>query len=128
MLRGTFGTCTQFALVLGILAADVLAFPFSRPGVWGWRTLFAITAILATFQLFCAPYLFESPRWLLTRDPEVRGGARRCEEGRGGARRREETRGRARRCEEVRGTDVTDGIDGADGADGADGSMAALVA
>ena len=120
MLRGTFGTCTQFALVLGILAADVLAFPFSRPGVWGWRTLFAITAILATFQLFCAPYLFESPRWLLTRDPEVRGGARRGEEGRGGA----------RRCE-VRGTDVTDvtdGTDGADGADGADGSMAALVA
>ena len=70
VLRGTFGTCTQFALVMGILAADALAAPLSRPGVFGWRALFAVTALLAIAQLACAPYIHESPRWLLSRDAE----------------------------------------------------------
>ena len=64
VLRGTFGTCTQFAMVLGILASDLLAFAFMEQ----WRVLFAMTPILAALQLLCAPHLLESPRWLLDRD------------------------------------------------------------
>jgi len=64
VLRGTFGTCTQFALVLGILASDCLAFAFLEQ----WRILFAVTPLLAALQLLCAPHLLESPRWLLDRD------------------------------------------------------------
>ena len=54
VLRGTFGTCTQFAMVLGILVSDLLAFTS-----WSWRFLFAITAIFAVVQLLCAPHLLE---------------------------------------------------------------------
>ena len=64
VLRGTFGTCTQFAMVLGILASDCLAFTFSEQ----WRVLFGVTPFLAALQLLCAPHLLESPRWLLDRD------------------------------------------------------------
>jgi len=34
-----------------------------------WRTLFAVTMIVALCQLLCSPLLLESPRWLLNRDP-----------------------------------------------------------
>lgn len=67
-LRGTLGTLTQFAMVIGILFADVLAFPFATPG--GWRVMFAFTAIISIAQLFLSPFLLESPRWLLNRDPK----------------------------------------------------------
>jgi len=66
-LRGTLGTLTQFALVIGILFADVVAFPFATPS--GWRVMFAITVMIAVSQLFMSPFLLESPRWLLNRDP-----------------------------------------------------------
>jgi SP family facilitated glucose transporter-like MFS transporter 3 len=66
-LRGTLGTMTQFGLVSGILVADLLAFPFATPG--GWRVLFAVTAMTSIAQLIMAPFLLESPRWLLGRDP-----------------------------------------------------------
>lgn len=66
-LRGRLGTLTQFALVLGILASDILAFPFAT--VSRWRFLFSVTEIIAFIQLFCATWLLESPRWLLNRDP-----------------------------------------------------------
>lgn len=66
-LRGMLGTLTQFALVSGILIANVLAFPFANDGQW--RFLFAVTPVLAMVQLFLAPFLLESPRWLLGRDP-----------------------------------------------------------
>jgi MFS transporter, SP family, solute carrier family 2 (facilitated glucose transporter), member 3 len=65
-LRGRLGTVTQFALVIGILIADLLAFPFAT--VEGWRTLFAVTAVVSAMQLLCSPFLLESPRWLLTQD------------------------------------------------------------
>jgi len=65
--RGTLGTMTQFALVVGILAADVLAFPFATPDP-GWRFLFAATPVIALIQLFMSPLLLESPRWLLGAD------------------------------------------------------------
>lgn len=66
-LRGMLGTLTQFALVIGILVADLLAFPFATPQ--NWRVLFAVTALVAVIQLLCSPFLLESPRWLLNRDP-----------------------------------------------------------
>lgn len=68
MLRGTLGTVTQFALVLGILAADLIGFPFATES--GWRVLFSITPIVAFAQLIAASLLLESPRWLLGRDPK----------------------------------------------------------
>ncbi|KAG7357273.1 sugar transporter [Nitzschia inconspicua] len=66
-LRGTLGTLTQFCLVIGILIADLMAFPFATEG--GWRVLFAVTMIVAILQLLMSPFLLESPRWLLNRDP-----------------------------------------------------------
>lgn len=66
-LRGMLGTLTQFAMVIGILVADLLAFPFATEK--GWRVLFSVTVITAVVQLLCAPFLLESPRWLLGRDP-----------------------------------------------------------
>ena len=66
-LRGMFGTLTQFAMVIGILIADFLAFPLATEE--NWRTLFAVTTIVALCQLLCSPLLLESPRWLLNRDP-----------------------------------------------------------
>mmetsp|Transcript_55350 Transcript_55350/g.152380 ORF Transcript_55350/g.152380 Transcript_55350/m.152380 type:complete len:528 (-) Transcript_55350:441-2024(-) len=68
ILRGTFGTCTQFSMVIGILMSDVFAFPLANKH--GWRFLFAITGFLAFIQLMLSPYLLESPRWLLSRDPD----------------------------------------------------------
>jgi SP family facilitated glucose transporter-like MFS transporter 3 len=67
-LRGTLGTLTQFALVIGILIANLLAFPFATAS--GWRVLFAVTPLTTIIQLVMAPFLLESPRWLLGRDPD----------------------------------------------------------
>jgi len=69
-LRGTFGTLTQFALVIGIFVADLLAFVFATEDLW--RVLFAVTCFVAVLQLLAAPFLLESPRWLLSRDPTSR--------------------------------------------------------
>lgn len=66
-LRGMLGTLTQFALVIGILFADLLAFPFATES--SWRVLFAVTLMISMLQLLCSPFLLESPRWLLNRDP-----------------------------------------------------------
>jgi SP family facilitated glucose transporter-like MFS transporter 3 len=66
-LRGMLGTLTQFAMVIGILVADMLAFPFATED--SWRVLFSVTLIVAVVQLLCSPFLLESPRWLLNRDP-----------------------------------------------------------
>ena len=66
-LRGTFGTLTQFALVIGILFSDLVAFVFSTELLW--RVMFSITSIITLLQLLFAPFLLESPRWLLSRDP-----------------------------------------------------------
>jgi len=66
-LRGTLGTLTQFALVIGILFADLVAFPFATPT--RWRVMFSFTATIAVGQLLLSPFLLESPRWLLNRDP-----------------------------------------------------------
>eukprot|EP00608_Synchroma_pusillum_P012317 CAMPEP_0198434300 /NCGR_PEP_ID=MMETSP1452-20131203/31850_1 /TAXON_ID=1181717 /ORGANISM="Synchroma pusillum, Strain CCMP3072" /LENGTH=589 /DNA_ID=CAMNT_0044154809 /DNA_START=1 /DNA_END=1770 /DNA_ORIENTATION=- len=76
-LRGTLGTCTQFAMVIGILASSVLAFPLATEK--RWRFLFAVTPALAALQLLCSPLLLESPRWLLRQETQESGVlARRC--------------------------------------------------
>ena len=67
-LRGTLGTLPQFAMVVGILLSDLFAFPFATESKW--RLLFSVTAVTAFLQLFCSPWLLESPRWLLNRDPK----------------------------------------------------------
>ena len=67
-LRGMIGTFTQFALVIGILAADLCAFPFAKD--WAWRFLFLMTPIVAAAQLLCSPFLLESPRWLISQGSE----------------------------------------------------------
>jgi SP family facilitated glucose transporter-like MFS transporter 3 len=67
-LRGVFGTITQFALVSGILIADLLAFPLAEEGKW--RIMFAVTPFVAVAQLLLSPLLLESPRWLLGKDPK----------------------------------------------------------
>lgn len=69
-LRGTLGTLTQFALVVGILVSDFFAFPFAN--LEKWRVLFSVTVIVSFLQLLCAPWLLESPRWLLSRKPDSR--------------------------------------------------------
>ena len=66
-LRGMLGTLTQFAMVIGILASDLLAFSFATESLW--RGLFAVTPVACVVQLILAPFLLESPRWLLGRDP-----------------------------------------------------------
>lgn len=63
-LRGTLGTCTQFALVVGILASDLFAFPFATAELW--RYLFSVTPLLCVVQLLLSSFLVESPRWLLS--------------------------------------------------------------
>lgn len=69
-LRGTLGTLTQFALVVGILISDLFAFPFAT--IEKWRLLFAVTVFVSFVQLLCAPWLLESPRWLLSKKPDSR--------------------------------------------------------
>ena len=54
-LRGMLGTLTQFALVIGILFADLLAFPFATES--SWRVLFAVTLMISMLQLLCSPFL-----------------------------------------------------------------------
>jgi SP family facilitated glucose transporter-like MFS transporter 3 len=67
-LRGLLGTLTQFALVSGILIAELLAFPFATESQW--RILFAVTPLVAVAQLLLSPFLLACPRWLLSRDPK----------------------------------------------------------
>lgn len=70
-MRGSLGTCTQFAMVIGILAADCLAFPLGREGLY-WRALLGVTPLLAAAQLLLAPLLCESPRWRLSRNDKCK--------------------------------------------------------
>ena len=64
----TTGTMTQFALVIGILIADVFGFWLCTETLW--RYMFFIVTILGALPLLMKPLLLESPRWLLARDPD----------------------------------------------------------
>ena len=59
-LRGTLGTCTQFALVIGSLFSSIVAFPLATEQ--RWRYLFLLTPILCVLQLGLSSFLLESPR------------------------------------------------------------------
>lgn len=65
-LRGTLGTLTQFSMVTGILAANLLSFPLAT--LSNWRYLFGTSGLMALTQVLASPFIFESPRWLLNRD------------------------------------------------------------
>ena len=66
-LRGSLGTCTQFALVVGILVSNILAIFWAKSSCSNcWRYLFGVTPVLALMQLVVSPFLLESPRWLLS--------------------------------------------------------------
>ena len=57
---------TQFALVVGILFADLVGFVLANAK--SWRYMFAMTSGIAIIQLLMTPFLLESPRWLLSRN------------------------------------------------------------
>ena len=67
-LRGVIGTMTQFAFVLGLFAADLLGLVLANERLW--RCMPLLIAIIGTCPLLLKPYLFESPRWLLQRNPD----------------------------------------------------------
>ncbi len=67
-LRGSLGTVTQFAMVIGILFASAL---YGLIKDWSWRWLLGATPAVALAALLAAPEgLLESPRHLLLRNPE----------------------------------------------------------
>jgi SP family facilitated glucose transporter-like MFS transporter 3 len=66
-LRGTLGTINQFALVVGILVADILSFPLATED--GWRFLLGIASLLAFIQVILGFFVVESPRYLLHCNP-----------------------------------------------------------
>ncbi len=78
-LRGRLVSLNQLAIVFGILAAQLVNWLIARPvapgasaqevllswnGQWGWRWMFAVTAIPSILFLVSALMVPESPRWL----------------------------------------------------------------
>lgn len=78
-LRGRLVSLNQLAIVFGILLAQVVNWLIARPvplgataqeilvswnGQWGWRWMFAVTAIPSVFFLVASFLVPESPRWL----------------------------------------------------------------
>jgi len=76
--RGRLVSLNQLALVVGILAAQVANWLIARPGtsgaIWnvqyGWRWMFTAVAVPAMVLLVSAPFLPESPRWLMAQGRE----------------------------------------------------------
>eukprot|EP00471_Norrisiella_sphaerica_P007503 CAMPEP_0184491336 /NCGR_PEP_ID=MMETSP0113_2-20130426/20166_1 /TAXON_ID=91329 /ORGANISM="Norrisiella sphaerica, Strain BC52" /LENGTH=574 /DNA_ID=CAMNT_0026875659 /DNA_START=148 /DNA_END=1872 /DNA_ORIENTATION=+ len=62
-LRGSLGTLNQFAMVVGILLANVLGKPLGTDPEW--RYLLGIGAIFSTLQVVLGVCVVESPRWLV---------------------------------------------------------------
>jgi SP family sugar porter-like MFS transporter len=78
-LRGRLVSLNQLAIVLGILLAQIANWLIARPvpsgatvseilgswnGQWGWRWMFAVTAIPSLLFLLATFLIPESPRWL----------------------------------------------------------------
>jgi sugar porter (SP) family MFS transporter len=78
-LRGRLVSLNQLAIVFGILLAQVVNWLIARPvpqganaheilaswnGQWGWRWMFAVTAIPSVLFLVATFLVPESPRWL----------------------------------------------------------------
>jgi SP family sugar porter-like MFS transporter len=81
-LRGRLVSLNQLAIVFGILLAQVVNWLIARPvpvgataheilvswnGQWGWRWMFAVTAIPSTLFLIATFLVPESPRWLASK-------------------------------------------------------------
>jgi sugar porter (SP) family MFS transporter len=81
-LRGRLVSLNQMAIVFGILLAQVVNWIIARPvppaataheilvswnGQWGWRWMFAVTAIPSMLFLAATFLVPESPRWLATK-------------------------------------------------------------
>ncbi len=81
-LRGRLVSLNQFAIVVGILLAQVVNWLIARPvpggataheillswnGQWGWRLMFAVTAIPSVLFLASTFLVPESPRWLASK-------------------------------------------------------------
>lgn len=81
-LRGRLVSLNQMAIVLGILLAQVVNWLIARAvppgataheillswnGQWGWRWMFAVTAIPAAVFLVATLLVPESPRWLASK-------------------------------------------------------------
>jgi len=62
-LRGSLGTLNQFAMVLGILIANVLGRPLGTDPAW--RVLLGVGALFSTLQVLLGVCIVESPRWLV---------------------------------------------------------------
>jgi sugar porter (SP) family MFS transporter len=85
-LRGRLVSLNQMAIVSGILLAQVVNWLIARPvpagataqqilvswnGQWGWRWMFAVTAIPSLLFLAATFLVPESPRWLATKGREA---------------------------------------------------------
>ena len=81
-LRGRLVSLNQFAIVFGILLAQVVNWLIARPvpsgataheilvswnGQWGWRWMFAVTSIPSIVFFLATLLIPESPRWLASR-------------------------------------------------------------
>ena len=67
-LRGYIGTMTQFTMVFGILFSDIISFIFANEDQW--RLMVFVTAFCGMCPLLLESFLYESPRWLLGKDPD----------------------------------------------------------
>jgi SP family sugar porter-like MFS transporter len=81
-LRGRLVSLNQLAIVFGILLAQVVNWLIARPvpagatahdillswnGQWGWRWMFAVTAVPSVLFLISTFLVPESPRWLASK-------------------------------------------------------------
>ena len=81
-MRGRLVSLNQFAIVVGILLAQIANWRIARPVpstltpdlIWhswnvqyGWRWMFTAVALPAVIFIFTSLFIPESPRWLLTR-------------------------------------------------------------
>jgi MFS transporter, SP family, xylose:H+ symportor len=85
-LRGRLVSLNQLAIVFGILLAQIVNWLIARPvplgataqeifaswnGQWGWRWMFAVTAIPSLLFLGATFLVPESPRWLAAKGRDV---------------------------------------------------------
>jgi len=85
-LRGRLVSLNQLAIVLGILLAQIVNWLIARPvppaatplqilaswnGQWGWRWMFAVTAIPSLLFLIATFLVPESPRWLAAKGRDL---------------------------------------------------------
>ena len=67
--RGLMGSLLQFGVAMGILAAQLIAFPWSNDQQW--RYLFLFGAFVALFQFLLLFTTVESPKWLILHRGDV---------------------------------------------------------